>query len=174
MTLKVAAKIGEADKTYYETQVRALMEEPHVEFVGEIGGYDKEAFLGEAYALLFPIDWPEPFGLVMIESFACGTPVIAYRCGSVPEVMREGVSGFVVDSAEEAARAVAKVKRLSRRRCRAYFEERFLDTRMVDDYLNVYQAARTSWQPSSSAPAPGGDSDVQTTRDPDMQQSTGL
>lgn len=155
MKLKVAAKIDKVDRAYYETEIEPLMQPPHVEFIGEVSGHEKEAFLGEAYALLFPIDWPEPFGLVMIESFACGTPVVAYRCGSVPEVMQEGVSGFVVDSIEEAVGAVEKVAELSRQRCRAYFEDRFSDTRMADDYLSVYRALRTSWNPPSGA-SPAG------------------
>lgn len=155
MKLKVAAKIDKVDRAYYEAEIEPLMQSPRVEFIGEVGGSEKEAFLGEAYALLFPIDWPEPFGLVMIESFACGTPVIAYRCGSVPEVMQDGVSGFVVDSVEEAVEAVEKIGGLSRHRCRRYFEERFSDTRMVDDYLSVYRALRSSWKSPSGAASAG-------------------
>jgi glycosyltransferase involved in cell wall biosynthesis len=107
--------------------------------VGELGGKDKDAFLGDAYALLFPIDWPEPFGLVMIEAMACGTPVIAWRCGSVPEVMEDGVTGFVVDDLDGAVRAAERVDGLSRHRCRQVFEERFSAPRMARDYLAVYR-----------------------------------
>jgi hypothetical protein len=107
--------------------------------VGEVGGPAKDEFLGQALALLFPIDWPEPFGLVMIEAMACGTPVIAYRNGSVPEVMNDGVTGFVVSNQDEAIRAVSRVPSLSRRKCRRVFEERFSVQRMTQDYLAVYE-----------------------------------
>ena len=110
-----------------------------VEFVGEVGGPDKDAFLGNAYALLFPITWPEPFGLVMIEAMACGTPIIAYRRGSVPEVMEQGVTGFVVERLDEAVQAVARVATLSRKRCRQVFEQRFTAARMTKDYLRIYR-----------------------------------
>lgn len=170
MKLKVAAKIDKVDRAYYEAEIEPLMQSPHVEFIGEVAGREKKAFLGEAYALLFPIDWPEPFGLVMIESFASGTPVVAYRCGSVPEVMEDGVSGFVVDSIDEAVEAVERIEGLSRRRCRAYFEECFSVTRMVDDYLDVYRALRTSWKPSSGASLVGkgaGDRSMRAPRERD-------
>lgn len=147
MRLKVAAKIDKADRAYYEREIKPLMQSPHVEFVGEVGDSEKEAFLGKAHALLFPVNWPEPFGLVMIESFACGTPVVAYRSGSVPEVMCDGVSGFIVDSLEEAVAAVEQVAHLSRRRCRAYFEARFSVARMVDEYLDVYQRLVSTRKP---------------------------
>ena len=144
MPLKIAAKIASADKDYYE-EVRPLFDHPLVEFVGEINEREKDQFLGEAAALLFPIDWPEPFGLVMVEAMACGTPVIAFRHGSVPEVMRQGVSGFVVDSMDEAVAATQQVLGLSRRRCRDYFEERFGVERMARDYVQVYREhVRTS------------------------------
>ena len=110
-----------------------------VEFLGEVGGRDKDEFLGNAYALLFPIDWAEPFGLVMIEALACGTPVIAWRCGSVPEVIADGVTGFVVDSVDQAVQAVERVAGLSRHACRTAFEERFDIARMARDYLEVYR-----------------------------------
>src|SRR5262249_41914391 len=110
-----------------------------VELVGEVGLRAKDEFLGNARALLFPIDWPEPFGLVMIEALACGTPVIAWRNGSVPEVIDDSVTGFVVESIEGAVRAVGRVGELSRRRCRAVFEERFGAARMARDYLGVYR-----------------------------------
>ena len=141
MPLKIAAKIDKADREYYEAEIAPLFADPHVEFVGEIGEDEKDAFLGDAAALIFPIDWPEPFGLVMIEAMACGTPVVAFRCGSVPEVMRDGVSGFVVDTVDEAVEATARAVQLPRAVCRAYFEERFLAQRMAQDYVDVYRAA---------------------------------
>jgi glycosyltransferase involved in cell wall biosynthesis len=138
MKLRVAAKIDKADRDYFREQIEPLFRHPLVEYVGEVGGRAKEEFLGNAYALLFPIDWPEPFGLVMIEAMACGTPVIAWRCGSVPEVMQDGVTGFVVESIEEAVDAVGQVAALDRRNCRRVFEERFTDRRMAQDYLALY------------------------------------
>jgi glycosyltransferase involved in cell wall biosynthesis len=141
LPLKIAAKVDAADRNYHEAQIRPLLRAagPMVEFLGEVGGKDKDEFLGNAHALLFPIDWPEPFGLVMIEAMACGTPVIAWRCGSVPEVMDEGVTGFVVDSVAGAVRAVGRVGELSRRRCREVFERRFSAPRMTADYLALYR-----------------------------------
>jgi len=137
--LKIAAKVDKVDQDYFDQYIKQLLEDPLIEYVGEIGEGEKDKFLGEAYALMFPIDWPEPFGLVMIEAMACGTPVIARRCGSVPEVIEEGVTGFIVESADEAAEAVKKIASLSRRRCRQAFEERFTDSRMAKDYLRIYQ-----------------------------------
>jgi glycosyltransferase involved in cell wall biosynthesis len=144
MKLKVAAKIYPEDRPYYQQTIEPLLRESKdwVEFIGEVGGPDKDAFLGNAYALLFPIDWPEPFGLVMIEALACGTPVIAFRNGSVPEVLEDGVTGFIVDSVEEAVRAVARVADLSRLTCRRTFEEHFDVTRMARNYLEVYRRLR--------------------------------
>ena len=139
MTLKIAAKIDRVDREYFETQIRPLFDDPRVEFVGEVGGGDKDEFLGRARAVLFPIDWPEPFGLVMIESLACGTPVIAWPCGSVPEVIDLGVTGFIVNSLDEAVQAVENVASLSRRRCRDVFEKRFSVERMTRDYLVLYE-----------------------------------
>ncbi|NPB09602.1 MAG: glycosyltransferase family 4 protein [Thermodesulfobacteria bacterium] len=138
MKLLIAAKVDAADRDYFEQVIRPLLKSPWVEFIGEIGDEEKNEFLGKAYALLFPIDWPEPFGLVMIESLACGTPVIAWRCGSVPEVIEQGISGFIVESLEEAARAVEKVAGLKRILCRKAFERRFSAERMARDYLRVY------------------------------------
>ncbi len=137
--LKIAAKVDRVDKDYFETVVEPLLRDPLVEFVGEIGDGEKDEFLGNACALLFPIDWPEPFGLVMIEAMACGTPVIAYRHGAVPEVMEEGRTGFIVESLEEAVAAARRVPELSRARCRAVFDERFTSARMAGDYLQVYE-----------------------------------
>jgi glycosyltransferase involved in cell wall biosynthesis len=119
--------------------VEPLLRDSLVEFVGEIGEGEKDEFLGNACALLFPIDWPEPFGLVMIEAMACGTPVIAYRNGSVPEIMEEGRTGFIVKDLEEAIEAVRRVPELSRQRCREVFDERFTATRMANDYVRVYE-----------------------------------
>jgi len=109
-----------------------------IEFIGEIGEDKKEEFLGNATALLFPIDWPEPFGLVMIESIACGTPVLAFRAGSVPEIIDEGITGYVVSSVDEAVEAVNKIRHLNRNDCRKKFEERFEVSNMVDNYEKVY------------------------------------
>ncbi len=139
MPLKIAAKVDRADREYFREVVRPLLNNPLVEYVGEVGGDHKDAFLGEAYALLFPIDWPEPFGLVMIEAMACGTPVIAYPRGSVPEVLEDGVTGWIVEGIEEAVQAVGRVPALSRARCRQVFEERFSASRMAHDYLQIYK-----------------------------------
>ncbi len=146
LKLKVAAKIDRVDCAYFEKEIRHLFNDPLVEFVGEIGGRAKDEFLGNARALLFPIDWPEPFGLVMIESLACGTPVIAWRHGSVPEVIDDGVTGFIVDSLDEAVRAVERVASLSRRRCREVFQQRFSAERMARDYLTIYERLLTTWK----------------------------
>ena len=140
MPLKIAAKVDHVDQAYWENKIRPMVESyPEVEFIGEIDEYDKASFLGGAAALLFPIDWPEPFGLVMIEAMACGTPVIAYRRGSVPEIIEENVSGFVVDTIDEAARAVRRVASLDRAKVRAQFERRFTVERMADDYVDIYR-----------------------------------
>ena len=138
MPLKIAAKVDRADRRYFKREIEPLLKDPHIEWLGEISDKDKDEFLGNAYALLFPIDWPEPFGLVMIESMACGTPVIAYACGSVPEVMDDGVTGFVVNDIEQAVEATRRVRDLSRAKCREIFEKRFAASRMANDYINVY------------------------------------
>ena len=139
MPLKIAAKVDRADRDYFREVVQPLCQKsPLVEYVGEVGGDTKDAFLGEAYALLFPIDWPEPFGLVMIEAMACGTPVIAYPRGAVPEVLEDGVTGWIVEGMEEAVQAVGRVPALSRTRCRQVFEARFSASRMAQDYLRIY------------------------------------
>lgn len=147
MPLKVAAKIDRADRDYFETRIKHLFDDPLVEYLGEVGGRDKDEFLGNAYALLFPIDWPEPFGLVMIEALACGTPVIAWRRGSVPEVIDDGITGFIVDSLDEAVRGVERVRSLDRRRCREVFEQRFSVERMTRDYLALYEGLLTARRP---------------------------
>ncbi|GIW80162.1 MAG: glycosyl transferase [Gemmatales bacterium] len=139
LPLKIAAKIDKADEQYYETRIKHLLQQPHVEFLGEVGGRQKEEFLRHAIALLFPIDWPEPFGLVMIEAMACGTPVIAWRGGSVDEVIDDEISGFIVTSIDEAVDAVRRVGELSRHRCREVFEERFSAPRMARDYMAIYE-----------------------------------
>jgi len=138
MPLKIAAKVDPADRRYFKREIESLLNDPHVEWLGEISDKDKDEFLGNAYALLFPIDWPEPFGLVMIESMACGTPVIAYACGSVQEVMDDGVTGFVVNDMEQAVEATRRVRDLDRAKCREVFEKRFAASRMASDYVNVY------------------------------------
>lgn len=137
--LRIAAKVDPADRDYFEREIRPLLDNPLVEFIGEIGDADKGDFLGGAMALLFPIDWPEPFGLVMIEALACGVPVVAFRRGSVPEVIDHGTTGFIVDTIDEAIEATRAVRRLNRRGCRAAFERRFGVTRMAEDYLRIYQ-----------------------------------
>ena len=139
MPLKIAAKVDRVDREYFKAEIEPLLGTPGVEYIGEIGEGEKDDLLGNAYALLFPIDWPEPFGLVMIEAFACGTPVIAYRRGSVPEVLHDGETGFVVTGLEDAVRAAERLEQIDRRRCRAVFEERFTAERMARDYVAVYQ-----------------------------------
>ena len=139
MPLKIAAKVDPVDEEYFETKIRGLLDDPLVEYIGEIGESEKSKFMSDAYALLFPIDWPEPFGLVMIEAMACGTPVIGWRMGSVPEIIDETETGFIVESIEQAARAVERVASLDRRACRKAFEERFSAQRMAADYVALYQ-----------------------------------
>jgi len=139
MPLKIAAKVDRVDQDYFENVVTPLLRDPLIEFIGEIGEEEKDEFLGKAYALLFPIDWPEPFGLAMIEAMACGTPVIAYRHGSVEEVIEEGSTGFIVNQIESAVDAVKRVAELSRKRCREVFEKRFSVKRMASDYMKVYE-----------------------------------
>jgi glycosyltransferase involved in cell wall biosynthesis len=139
--LKIAAKVDRADETYFRDVIAPLLNEgSNVEFVGEINEQQKTEFLGEALALLFPIDWPEPFGLVMLEAMACGTPVLAFRCGSVPEVIDDGITGIIVDSEEEGIAALPHVLALDRQAVRRRFEERFSATRMAKDYLTVYRS----------------------------------
>jgi glycosyltransferase involved in cell wall biosynthesis len=138
--LRVAAKVDPADVDYFEREIRRLLEDPLVDFIGEIGESEKDEFLGGAKALLFPIDWPEPFGLVMIEALACGTPVVAFRNGSVPEILEDGVTGFIVDDVEQAVEATRRVDELDRLACRKSFERRFTVDRMSSDYLQLYRA----------------------------------
>jgi glycosyltransferase involved in cell wall biosynthesis len=138
--LKVAAKIDAADRNYYHTQIEPLMAQPHVDFVGEIGEREKCDFLGNARALLFPIDWPEPFGLVMIEAMSCGTPCVAWKAGSVPEIIIEGRNGFIVESLDAAVAAVHHSAQLDRAGVRACFEQKFTAERMTRDYVEIYRA----------------------------------
>jgi glycosyltransferase involved in cell wall biosynthesis len=140
LPLKMAAKVDAVDQAYVEREIAPRIEPPLIEFVGEIGDADKAAFLGGALALVFPIDWPEPFGLVMIEAMACGTPVIARPCGSVPEVVDPGRTGFVADTLEELVDAVKRVDTIDRRACRRHVERRFTVERMADDYEAIYRA----------------------------------
>jgi glycosyltransferase involved in cell wall biosynthesis len=137
--LKIAAKVDAADIDYYEERIRPLLDSPYVEFIGEISDDEKSAFLSGAIALLVPIDWPEPFGLVMIEAMACGTPVIAFNRGSVSEIIDEGVTGFVVEDETGAIGAVDRLPHLSRVKVRQVFEGRFTARRMALDYLAAYR-----------------------------------
>jgi glycosyltransferase involved in cell wall biosynthesis len=141
MPLKIAAKIYDEDRRYYERVICPLLQacSTCVEFIGGVGGTKKDEFLGNARALLFPVEWPEPFGLVMIEAMACGTPVIAWKRGSVPEIMQDGVNGFVVESVEEAIGCISRLDTIRRGKCRQIFEERFSSRRMTLDYLRIYE-----------------------------------
>ncbi len=139
LPLKIAAKVDAADKEYFRERIRPLLNHPLVDFIGEIGDAEKPAFLGGARALLFPIDWPEPFGLVLIEAMACGTPVIAWRCGSVPEVVDHGVSGLIVGNEDEAIAAVHQIEALDRNEVRATFDRRFSAATMAKAYVELYR-----------------------------------
>jgi glycosyltransferase involved in cell wall biosynthesis len=137
--LRIAAKVDPADRDYFESAIEPLLDDPLVTFVGEIGEQAKNDFIGNSRAFLMPIDWPEPFGLVMIEAMACGTPVIAYGYGSVPEIIDPGVTGFVVSNQEQAIAAAKDIGRIDRRRCRQVFEQRFSARVMARQYLDVYR-----------------------------------
>jgi len=137
--LKIAAKVDLVDKHYFAKTIQPLLKQPDVEFVGEINDAQKQDFLGNASALLFPISWPEPFGLVMTEAMACGTPVIAYNRGAVPEVIEHGVSGFIVNTQQEAIHAVGQLDTIDRQQCRRVFEQRFSSQRMTQSYLRLYE-----------------------------------
>ncbi|MDH6590173.1 glycosyltransferase involved in cell wall biosynthesis [Variovorax sp. TBS-050B] len=139
LPIRIAAKVDAADARYFEQKIRPMLDHPLVEFIGEIGDADKAAFLGGARALLFPIDWPEPFGLVMIEAMACGTPVIGWRCGSVPEVIEHGVSGLIVEDEAQAVESVHAIGRLDRRAVRRAFEARFSAQAMASAYVEQYR-----------------------------------
>ncbi|MCU1251888.1 MAG: glycosyl transferase [Edaphobacter sp.] len=142
MPLKIAAKIDPADKDYFESEIKGLMDHPLVEYIGEIGEHEKAEFLGNAMALVFLIDWQEPFGLVLTEAMACGTPVVAYGMGSVPEVVDDGTTGYIVDSVDAAANAIKRLDVLDRRTIRKVFEQRFSVRRMCQDYIRIYQRIR--------------------------------
>jgi glycosyltransferase involved in cell wall biosynthesis len=144
--LKIAAKVDRVDQSYWEEIIRPMVDAHwNVEFIGEIGECDKEALLGGAAALLFPVDWPEPFGLAMIEAMACGTPIIAFRRGSVPEVVEEGTSGLIVDTIEEAVQAVRRIASLDRAKVRADFERRFTAERMAHEYVKIYRQLTSAY-----------------------------
>jgi glycosyltransferase involved in cell wall biosynthesis len=153
LPLKIAAKVDAVDKDYFEHTIRPQLDHPLIEFIGEIGDHEKRRFLGDALALLFPIDWPEPFGLVMIEALREGTPTIAWRRGSVTEVIDDGVTGFAVESLEEAVAAVGRTLALDRTAVRRRFEERFTTARMAADYLAAYNRllAATATAPSAAS-----------------------
>jgi glycosyltransferase involved in cell wall biosynthesis len=151
MPLKIAAKVDRVDNDYFDSVIAPLLRDPLVEFIGEIGDLEKDEFLGNAYALLFPIDWPEPFGLVMIEAMACGTPLVAYRGGAVAELVEPGQTGFVVESIADAVEAVYRVAEVSRERCRAVFEQRFTATRMAHDYIRQFERLIAGSQKISEA-----------------------
>ena len=139
MPLKIAAKVDPADQEYFKSQIEPLLDHPLIEFIGEISDRQKQDFLGNARALLAPFDWPEPFGLVFIESLACGTPVLAYRRGSVPEILKHGVTGYIGDNIEDLANLARALPVLSRDACREWFEARFTAKRMADDYVRLYE-----------------------------------
>ena len=160
MPLKIAAKVDPSDRVYYEREIKALLNAPNVEFVGEINEQQKAAFLGDAYAYVFPIDWPEPFGLTMIEAMACGTPTIAFNRGSVPEVITNGVSGFVVDTLQEAVNAVRQAAKFDRAACRAEFIKRFSAPKMAQDYTKLYEAILTAKSPAPDSAAASPDSEI--------------
>jgi glycosyltransferase involved in cell wall biosynthesis len=141
MPLRIAAKVDKVDVEYYKTKIKPLLKGQGIEFIGEIGDSEKGAFLGDAAALLFPVNWPEPFGLAMIEAMANGTPVIGFRRGSVPEIIDEGVTGFVVDTADAALAVLPRALELDRRAVRRRFEERFSVERMARDYVALYEEA---------------------------------
>ena len=154
--LHIAAKVPRGERGYFKQRLEPQIDGKHIKLIGEVNDAAKETFLGGAAALLFPIDWPEPFGLVMIEAMACGTPVIAFRSGSVPEVIDEGVTGFIVDSEDEAVQAIGRLGNIDRRQVRVHFEHRFTAKRMAEEYLRHYGmlAARKKSSNPSFAHAP--------------------
>jgi glycosyltransferase involved in cell wall biosynthesis len=158
LPLKIAAKVDKVDRAYWDMVIAPLVaRHDNVEFVGEINDTEKASFLGNARALLFPIDWPEPFGLVMIEAMACGTPVIAWNCGSVPEVVDDGVTGFIVDDEVAAVAAIGRLARLDRTKVRAAFEQRFTVARMAEDYLAIYRSLAGVRRDAARLRRAGGD-----------------
>jgi glycosyltransferase involved in cell wall biosynthesis len=157
MPLKIAAKVDRVDQAYWEEIIRPMVDaHRNVEFIGELGDQEKSKLLGDAAALLFPVDWPEPFGLVIIEAMACGTPVIAFRRGSVTEVLEDSASGFIVDTVEEAVTAVRRLGSLDRAKIRTEFERRFTVERMAREYLEIYQRCTSPAAKPQRAPALGG------------------
>jgi glycosyltransferase involved in cell wall biosynthesis len=163
MPLRIAAKVDRADEVYFTRRIAPLLKRPGIDYIGEIGEREKAPFLGNALALLFPIDWPEPFGLVMIEAMAYGTPVIAWRRGSVPEIIEDGVTGFIVDDLEEAVAVVKKARGLDRRRIRSIFERRFSAERMATEYLSLYRSMidrSPHWSAQDGTPALSEDRDA--------------
>ncbi|NJL17420.1 MAG: glycosyltransferase family 4 protein [Nitrospira sp.] len=139
LPLRIAAKVDRADRTYFEAEIEPLLSHPLIEFVGEISDAEKDEFIGNAMAVVCPYDWPEPFGLVLIEAFACGTPVLAYRRGSIPEIVNHGVTGFICETVDEMVDAVGQVSLIDRKQCRATFDERFTANRMARDYVALYE-----------------------------------
>ena len=165
MPLKSAAKIDRADQGYWDEKIRPMAEaNANVEYIGEIAEHEKADFLGQASALLFPVDWPEPFGLVMIEAMACGTPVIGFRCGSVLEVLENDLSGFIVESVDQAAAVVARIASLDRASVRAAFEQRFTIERAARDYLEIYNGLIRSAAPLTRYQGADGDRRRKTSR----------
>ena len=138
--IKLAAKVDRVDRDYFDEVIKPMLSHPDVEFLGEVNPDERATFLQGATALLFPIDWPEPFGLVMIEAMACGAPVVAWNCGSVPEIVDEGVTGFVVEDDEEAVKAIFRCHHFDRHACRKQFEKRFLSTHMAEHYVKLYES----------------------------------
>jgi glycosyltransferase involved in cell wall biosynthesis len=149
MPLKIAAKIDKEDEDYFEAKIEPLLSQTHVEYIGEIGEHHKSEFLGNAAALLFPIAWREPFGLVMIEAMACGTPIVAFNHGSVPEVLEHGISGFIVESEHEAADVIRDIRGLDRDRVRAEFDRRFTAQHMAQNYLKLYSRLAKTRSPAA-------------------------
>jgi glycosyltransferase involved in cell wall biosynthesis len=137
--LRIAAKVDPADREYYRSEIEPMLDHPLIEFIGEISDQEKNEFVGKALALVCPYDWPEPFGLVLIEALACGTPVVAYRRGSIPEIIEDGVTGFVCESLPEMVETIGRIKTIDRRRCRAAFEKHFTAERMAHDYVALYE-----------------------------------
>jgi glycosyltransferase involved in cell wall biosynthesis len=150
MPLKIAAKVDKVDQEYFKTQIEPLLAGADVEFIGEIGEHQKSEFLGNAAALLFPIAWREPFGLVMIESMACGTPVVAFNNGSVPEVLENGLTGYIVNNESEAIAALQGIRKMSRDRIRAEFDRRFTAQHMAQNYLKLYSRLQKMRSPSAT------------------------
>jgi glycosyltransferase involved in cell wall biosynthesis len=142
--LKIAAKVDKVDEEYFHSEIKPLIDGPLVEFVGEVNEKEKNRLVGGARALIFPIDWPEPFGLVMIESLACGTPVIAFNCGSVPEVLEDGKTGFIVQNIAEAEEALERIEQISRSVCRQECERRYTSLKMAREYVLVYERIRSA------------------------------